>query len=566
MPSSLAISSSAVQVIDQAKEAIAMAQSKLDKSLSYIKQACTSDGRLSGKLLDEHQLVSYELAFVAAELSGASTVLDYAQRVRSARGENAGLEIEEKIALVFAAEALQNTRSRLSARLNEYGLDVSDIAVFDNGLIRDFCNAAIATDELVAIGKEMLDQDGRCGDAMLTEDAEMMREAFQRLSTDIVAPLAEEIHRHDLMIPDEILDSLKEMGCFGLSIPEQYGGLQPDDKEDNMGMIVVTEELSKGSLAAAGSLITRPEILSKALLAGGTEEQKQHWLPKLASGDTFCAVAITEPDYGSDVASMKLKATKVDGGWELNGNKTWCTFGGKAGVLLVLARTNPDPALGHKGLSMFLVEKPSYDGHEFEYQQNEGGTITGKAIPTIGYRGMHSFDVFFDKVFVSDANLLGGDAGLGKGFYYTMAGFAGGRIQTAARANGLMQAAFEKAISYAKERKVFGKPIGDYQLTMVKLARMAVLLTASRQFTYEVGRLMDEGKGQMEASLVKLYSCKTAQWLCSEALQIHGGMGYAEETAVSRFWIDSRVLSIFEGAEETLALKVIARSLIESAA
>lgn len=551
---------------EQAKQSIEAGQQVLDKALSHIKQACLENGRLSGRKLDEYQWVSYELAFVAAELSGAATAMDYAARIRESRGDDSSIQLEESIALSFTAEAIQNTRQRLHTRYNEFGLSLSDLASLDIPEINLFCQTHLATENLVKLGQEMLAQDGRCGESLLSEDAEIMREAFQKVANDVVAPLAEDIHRQDLIIPDEILNVLREMGCFGLSIPEKFGGLQPDTHEDNMGMIVVTEELSRGSLAAAGSLITRPEILSKALLAGGTEEQKSHWLPKLASGETLCAVAITEPDYGSDVANMKLKATKVDGGWQLNGNKTWCTFGGKAGVLLTLARTDADPALGHKGLSMFLVEKPSSDGHDFSYQQPEGGTITGKAIPTIGYRGMHSFDVFFDNVFVPDDHLLGGEAGLGKGFYYTMAGFAGGRIQTAARANGLMQAAFEKAISYAKERKVFGKPVGDYQLTLTKLARMAIVLTISRQFTYSVARLMDEGKGQMEASLVKLYSCKTSEWLCREALQIHGGMGYAEETAVSRYWIDSRVLSIFEGAEETLALKVIARSLIENAA
>jgi (2S)-methylsuccinyl-CoA dehydrogenase len=214
---------------------------------------------------------------------------------------------------------------------------------------------------------------------------------------------------------------------------------------------------------------------------------------------------------------------------------------------------------------MFLGEKPAFDGHEFEYTQDGGGTLSGKAIATIGYRGMHSFEMFFDDFFVPDENLLGGPDGLGKGFYFTMAGFSGGRIQTAARAIGLMQVAFERAVSYAKERVVFGSPIGDYQLTRVKLARMAAYLAASRQFTYGVGRLMDEGKGDMEASMVKLFTCKTAEWLTREALQIYGGMGYAEETPVSRYFVDARVLSIFEGAEETLALKVIARSLVDNA-
>jgi (2S)-methylsuccinyl-CoA dehydrogenase len=177
------------------------------------------------------------------------------------------------------------------------------------------------------------------------------------------------------------------MGCFGISIPERFGGIQSDEHEDNLGMIVVTEELTRGSLGAAGSLITRPEILSKALLKGGTEEQKLKWLPQLASGDLLCAVAVTEPNYGSDVANMRLKATKTEGGWLLNGAKTWCTFGGKAGVLLILARTNPDISLGHRGLSMFLLEKPSYPGHAFEFKQEGGGKLSGKAIPPSAIAG-----------------------------------------------------------------------------------------------------------------------------------------------------------------------------------
>lgn len=545
--------------INDAANVLDQIQALIDTSLSHIKRACQGEnGRLSAKKLDEHQLLSYEIAFCAAEVSAAQNLISYANKANN--------PLAEQLAKSFAAEALQNTKNRLSLRNEEFGLsDDQLLATFESAQAKSFCKEQLSSARLESLGKQMLEQNGRTVDYMLDEDKEIMRESFQRFAADVVAPLAEHIHREDLMIPDEILNPLIEMGCFGLSIPERFGGLQPDDQEDNMGMIVVTEELSRGSLAAAGSLITRPEILSRALLSGGTEEQKEYWLPKLASADPFCAVAITEPDFGSDVAGMKLKAEKVDGGWLLNGAKTWCTFGGKAGVLLTLARTDPDMSLGHKGLSMFLVEKPSSDGHSFEHELAGGGKLTGKAIATIGYRGMHSFDVFFDNVFVPDSHLMGGEAGLGKGFYYTMAGFAGGRIQTAARANGVMQAAYDKAIAYSKDRKVFGQPVGNYQLTLVKIARMATLLTASRQFTYAVGRLMDEGKGQMEASLVKLFSCKTSEWLTREAMQIHGGMGYAEEAAVSRYWIDARVLSIFEGAEETLALKVIARALIEQA-
>ncbi|MCY1530676.1 (2S)-methylsuccinyl-CoA dehydrogenase [compost metagenome] len=333
-------------------------------------------------------------------------------------------------------------------------------------------------------------------------------------------------------------------------------------------MIVVTEALSEASLAGAGSLITRPEILSRALMAGGTEEQKSHWLPRIAAGDPLCAIAITEPDYGSDVASLMLRGTRVEGGWRLDGAKTWCTFAGKAGLLMVVVRTDPDRSAGHRGLSLMLVEKPSDDGHAFAYRQSEvqgGGGLTGKAIATIGYRGMHSFELSFDNLFVPDSHVIGGAAGLGKGFYFTMAGMMGGRMQTAGRASGVMRAAIRAALRYTEDRKVFGAPLLDCPLTLAKLARMGARYAACQRLAYAVAQPLDEGGGRMEASLVKLLACRSAEWVTREALQLHGGNGYAEESPVSRYFVDARVLSIFEGAEETLALKVIARSLLEQA-
>jgi len=355
------------------------------------------------------------------------------------------------------------------------------------------------------------------------------------------------------------------MGVFGLSIPEDFGGSAPSGREDTLMMIAVTEALSEASLAAAGSLITRPEILSRALMTGGTPQQKEKWLPKIAAGQPLCGIAITEPDFGSDVASLSLKGTPTQGGWLLNGAKTWCTFAGKAGLLMVVTRTNPDKSAGHRGLSILLVEKPSYDDHEFAYVQDGGGSLQGRAIPTIGYRGMHSFDLAFQDFFVPDDNVIGGKDGLGKGFYFTMAGMMGGRMQTAARASGVMRAALTAAIQYAKDRKVFGAPLIEYPLTQIKIAKMAARFAACRQLAYAVGRLLDSGGGRMEASLVKLLACRSAEMVTREALQIHGGMGYAEETPVSRYYVDARVLSIFEGAEETLALKVVAKSLLEDA-
>ncbi len=552
------------QQLEQAVAVLSATSRLIDESLVALKQRTTEAGRVVPARLDEHQMASYELSVSWSECTAAKFLIEHAHRLTT--GSSASNTFTTQLATLFCAEAVTNTLNRLRTRPHDFGVSLGSInAIAAQPGAAEFLEQQLAAQNIAAIGQQVLDRDGDLGPDLLSEHHTMMRDTFRRFADDVVAPLAEEVHRQDLIIPDEILEPLKEMGMFGLSIPASYGGLQEDDKEDTLGMIVVTEELSRGSLGAAGSLITRPEILSRALLKGGTEEQKQHWLPQLAVGEPLCAVAVTEPNYGSDVAGVRLRATATEGGWLLNGAKTWCTFGGKAGLLLVLARTSPDMALGHRGLSMFLVEKPSSDGHAFEVTPETGGKLTGRAIATMGYRGMHSYELFFDDFFVPAANMLGAAEGEGKGFYYAMAGFAGGRIQTAARAVGVMRAAFERAISYSKERVVFAQPIAQYQLTQVKLARMAALLLACRQITYDVAELMDTGAGDMEASAAKLFASKTAEWLTREALQIHGGMGYAEETPVSRYFADARVLSIFEGAEETLALKVIARALVENA-
>jgi len=293
----------------------------------------------------------------------------------------------------------------------------------------------------------------------------------------------------------------------------------------------------------------------------------------LASGEVMNAVAVTEPDFGSDVANIVTSATATEGGWLVNGVKTWCTFAARAELLMLLARTDPDRSKAHRGLSLFVVEKPRADGTGFVLTQDpaaEGrpgppGRMEGRPIDTLGYRGMHSYEIAFENWFVPDDNLVGGTEGVGRGFYLQMAGFENGRLQTAARALGLMQAAYEAARDYAEQRVVFGKPVADYQLTRAKLTRMAVLIQATRQFALEVAHLMAKGEGTLEASMLKAYVCRAAEWVTREAMQLHGGMGYAEEFPVSRYFVDARVLSIFEGADETLALKVVARRLVEQA-
>jgi (2S)-methylsuccinyl-CoA dehydrogenase len=521
-------------------------------------RSCLVDGKLDAKRLDREQLPSYEAALVSAELLAAETVL----RQLSA----ASSELDARLALTCAAEAIGSVAERLQVIALDLDFDTAHLhLLLASADVRELRKSVLGGRALDETGRLLSESGGEIGSVALSEELSMAQSHFRRLAADLVAPAAAAIHRSDLTVPEELLQPLREMGVFGLSIPEEFGGTGPNDREDNLMMIVVTEALSEASLAAAGSLITRPEILSRALLTGGTEEQKMHWLPRIAAGDPLCAIAITEPNYGSDVASLQFKGVRAQGGWLLNGAKTWCTFAGKAGVIMVVTRTDADRSLGHRGLSILLVEKPSYDGHEFDYSQTGGGRLTGRAIPTIGYRGMHSFDLSFENFFVPDANVIGGETGLGKGFYFTMAGMMGGRMQTAARACGVMRAALLAALRYAADRKVFNAPLAEYSLTRAKLARMAARFVACRQLTYFVGRQLEQGGGRMEASLIKLFACRSAEWLTREALQIHGGMGYAEETPVSRYFVDARVLSIFEGAEETLALKVVARSLFEAA-
>ena len=532
---------------------------QLALALRQIRRLCETDGEFDPSLLDRYQQICYELALTAAESSAAGAMLDYA-------GQCPDDELVRGIALGFTAETCRDALDRLGLRSSEMGLDAESLAALAQRQdVREFLDANLSAERWEALGRWICEDQRTRLPSSLPEEVEIVRDSFQRFADEVVGPQAEAIHRQNLDIPESMISAAAELGCFGTSIPERFGGLQPDDSPDSLAMIVVTEELSRGSLGAAGSLITRPEIAARALLAGGTPQQQATWLPLLASGEKLCAISITEPDTGSDVAAVSLAARKVEGGWILNGSKTWCTFAGRSELLVVLARTNRDASLGHRGLSLLLIEKPVYAGHEFRHEQEQGGSLSGKAIATLGYRGMHSFDLFFEDYFVPGGNLVGEEDGEGKGFYFTMAGFAGGRIQTAARAAGVMQAAFEQALRYAGERRVFGQALADFQLSRVKLARMLAWLTASRQFSYQVARRLDAGGGQMEASLVKLFSCRAAEWLTREAMQLHGGLGYAEESMVSRLFVDARVLSIFEGAEETLALKVIARQLVAEA-
>ncbi len=531
-----------------AATAVELAASVVDTAGSHLANASLADGKLSVAKLDDHQVIAYDLAHAAAAVEAARVMCRYAEYG----------EVESMLARAYVADAVADIVGRLIGREGLWGVDPATLAP-----AHDFVAAHRAPAFLELIADQCAKHG--TGPTHLGADFELVAETFRRFADDKIRPVAEHVHRTNGDVPEEIIAGLAEIGGFGLSVPEEYDGFATGGESDYIGMVVATEELSRGSLGIGGSLVTRPEILTRALVAGGTEEQKQAWLPRIASGELMVGIMVTEPDYGSDVAGVKVAATPTDGGWLVNGVKTWATFAGRADVLMLLARTDPDKTKAHRGLSVLIVEKPRAEGHAFAFDDGRGGKMEGRAIDTIGYRGMHSYEVAFDNWFVPAANLIGGEAGLGRGFYFQMAGFENGRLQTAARAVGLMQAAFEAGMSYAQDRKVFARPVFEYQLSKAKLARMATLIQAGRQFSYDVARKMAAGGGTLEASMVKAYVCRAAEWVTREAMQLHGGMGYAEEFPVSRFFVDARVLSIFEGADETLCLRVIARRLAERA-
>jgi len=528
--------------------AVERAAEVVEAATSHLARAATVDGRISVARLDEHQVLGYDLAHAASAVEAAKVMLGYAKLG----------EVESRLARAFIADAIADLGARLIGREGVWGVDA--------GVLADtlpFVEAHRAPEFLETVAAT-LEATGT-GPSHLPDDFQLAAETFHRFAADKIRPVAEHVHRTNADIPEDVITGLGEIGGFGLSVPEEYGGFASGGEADYLGMVVATEELSWGSLGVGGSLITRPEILTRALVAGGTDEQKQRWLPSIAAGELMVGVMVTEPDYGSDVAGVSTTATAVDGGYVVNGVKTWATFAGRANLLMLLVRTDPDKSLSHRGLSLFVVEKDAVPGHSFALEQPGGGKLDGRAIDTLGYRGMHSFEVSFSDWFVPAENLVGREAGLGKGFYLQMEGFENGRLQTAARAVGLMQAAFDAGLEYARQRAVFGKPVFDYELSRMKLARMAALIQAGRQFSYDVARRMGRGEGTLSASMVKAYVCRSAEWVTREAMQLHGGMGYAEEFPVSRYFVDARVLSIFEGADETLCLRVIARRLAEQA-
>jgi (2S)-methylsuccinyl-CoA dehydrogenase len=514
-----------------------------------------------GKGIDEAQPQCERLAYAATELAAAKDLLAYAQAAAEHGHRDA---VTEAMAAVFAAEVAHRLKGQIDAHAEEFGL--SDEVLNDTvgaAATKAIVRGALGDAWVQAIGRQVIEQRGVNHSWIAEEMAMMSRDAVRQFAETEVMPIADRLHRHDELIPEDLIRKMAELGYFGMSVPEEFGG----GGMGNLVMIITTEELSRASLAGAGSLITRPEILTKALLKGGTEAQKKKWLPRIASGELMVAISVTEPDVGSDVASVKCRADagEVGGrtGYLINGAKAWCTFAGRADVLALLARTDPDMKKGARGLSLFIVEKDPFTGHNFEMRQQSGGMLVGRADATPGYRGMHSYTLNFDNYFVPAENLVGEAGGLGKGFYLQMSGFAAGRLQTGGRATGLAQAALERTAEYANDRKQFGEPIGNFQLTQYKLGRMATHIMAARQLTYAAARAMDADESiALEPAMAKLFASDVAVWVTQEGQLVHGGWGYAEEFAISRCVVDALVLPIFEGVKPILELKVIARNLL----
>jgi (2S)-methylsuccinyl-CoA dehydrogenase len=517
---------------------------------SAVKRA--SELTAKGERIDDHQVIVERVAYAATEVRAARSL------VTAVTSHGSDVAAFRDPALSAVAELARGARDRLDVIAGDLGID-ADYSVEVRAAMHRLGNEATVR----AIGRAVAAARGKNPwplDATLAE----VRSTVRGFADKEVAPQAEHIHRHDDLVPDRVIEKMAELGYFGLSIPEKYGG----HELGNLAMILTTEELSRASLASAGSLITRPEILAKALIAGGTDAQKKHWLPRIGSGELMVAISVTEPNVGSDVASVSCRAEPAtrDGvdGYVINGAKAWCTFAGRANVIALLARTDPDPSKGAKGLSLFIVEKERFDGHDFVATQPGGGKLSGKADRTPGYRGMHSFTLALEDWFVPASNLVGEAGGIGKGFYLQMAGFAAGRLQTGGRACGVAQAAIERTAEYVVSRGQFGKPIVEFGLTQFHLGRMACRLAAARAITYEAAVAMDadERAAAPLAAQAKLFACDVAVEVTQLGQLLHGGWGYAEEYAISRYVVDALVLPIFEGVKPILVLKVVARAIL----
>ena len=532
--------------------AVGILDDVLAAATAAVRAQTIEEGRISSRLLDAHQFAAHGLAWLKVYTEALREMRHWAERLHSAGKmhalETALLESAFGEYLARIKGGIPMSQSEF-VRLNDLGLNSETVRLLDHPAIASLIARGTASDLKMDIAEAL--KAGNFGEWGLDDETlEMIREQFHRFADEEVAPHAHGWHLRDELIPMEVINKLADLGVFGLTIPEEFGGLGMG----KVAMCIVTEELSRGYIGV-GSLSTRSEIAGELIICGGTDAQKAEFLPRLASGETIPTAVFTEPDTGSDLASLKTRAVLENGTWRVQGAKNWITHAARADLMTVLVRTNPDEK-GYRGLSMLLAEKPR--GTEAEPFPVDG--LEGSEIEVLGYRGMKEYALGFDGFAVPEENLLGGAEG--QGFKQLMATFEGARIQTAARAVGVAQNAMEVGLAYALDRKQFGKPIAEFPRVAIKLANMAVEIMVARQLTLFAARTKDAGRrSDLEAGLAKLLGAQIA-WSCADnALQIHGGNGYAFEYQTSRLLCDSRILNIFEGAAEIQA-HVIARRLM----
>ena len=525
-----------------------IAKTKLHALVSY-------EGRVVNSLIEEHQTAAHGFAWVATYVESLRHMQNWAEALQAS--DRFG-EVEQLIHQIAFGEYLCQLAGGIPMnqgeifRLQDIGLTFEDLAPLRAGAAAFLAasgNTQAARLRLVTLMQER-EADTMLGASGLDEELEMIREQFRRYAVEKIEPFAHDWHLKDELIPMEVIDELAEMGVFGLTIPEEYGGLGLS----KASMCVVSEELSRGYIGV-GSLGTRSEIAAELILAGGTEEQKKKWLPALASAEKLPTAVFTEPNTGSDLGALRTRAVRDGADWSVTGNKTWITHASRTHVMTLLARTDPNTT-DYKGLSMFLAEKiPGTDEAPFP-----SPGMTGGEIEVLGYRGMKEYELAFDNFPIKSENLLGGETG--KGFKQLMETFESARIQTAARAVGVAQSALDLGYRYAVDRKQFGKSLIDFPRVANKLAMMAVELMVARQLNYFSAFEKDQGRRcDIEAGMAKLLGARVAWAAADNALQIHGGNGFALEYKISRILCDTRILNIFEGAGEIQA-QVIARRLL----
>ncbi len=527
----------------------------LETAKTRIRDVVTDGERVSAAKLEEHQAAAHALAWLATYTEALRQMRKWADAL-DAEGKFG--EMEALILQIAFGEYLSQIHGGIMMSQNEFVrpgdmfLEPEDLAILVQREVQMLVNGGntpAARARLVAL---MRDNAGHAtfGATGLEDELEMIREQFRRYADDKVAPHAHEWHLKDELIPMEIIEELAEMGVFGLTIPEEFGGFGMS----KASMVVVSEELSRGYIGV-GSLGTRSEIAAELILAGGTEEQKEHWLPKISAAEVLPTAVFTEPNTGSDLGALRTRAARDGDDYVVTGNKTWITHAARASVMTLLARTDPETT-DHRGLSMFIAEKEPMN----ETEDFPSPGMTGSEIEVLGYRGMKEYELAFDGFRVPAANLLGGVEN--QGFKQLMKTFEAARIQTAARAIGVAQNALEVGLQYAEERKQFGKALINFPRVADKLAMMAVEIMVARQLTYFSAWEKDHDRRcDLEAGMAKLLGARVA-WACADnALQIHGGNGFALEYQISRILCDARILNIFEGAAEIQA-QVIARRLL----